>query len=120
MTFKTRLAAVVTVALTMVPSAAMAGSDDYGIINKTGADITHLYVSAHEEDNWGDDILGRDVLENGEECEIEFDKDDDRCAWDLKITEESGKSWVVMNVDLCKYTKISFMKQGGKVVWSGR
>ena len=119
MTFKKLMLAAMTVGFGLTPIAASAGADDYGIINNTGSQITHLYVSAHEQDSWGSDILGRDVLENGQECQIVFDKSDNRCEWDLKITDETGKDWVVMDVDLCKYTKITFGKDGEQVNWSG-
>jgi hypothetical protein len=112
------LAAVMTVALGLTPMAAVA-DDGYGIINDTGMDITHLYISAHEEDEWGDDILGVEVLEDGDECGIEFDPSDDRCDWDIKITDGNGKNWTVTKVDLCKITKITFKTQGNKMVWSG-
>jgi hypothetical protein len=111
-------AATVALAIGLGSAPALAGADDYGIINKTGMDITHLYVSLHADDEWGEDILGRDVLESGDECEIEFDpSEDDECAYDLKIVDGKGKAWTVTNVDFCKYTKVTFKMQGGKVVY---
>jgi hypothetical protein len=36
------------------------------IKNSTGADIYEMYISDSEADGWEEDVLGRDILENGE------------------------------------------------------
>ncbi len=96
---------------------AMADDDDYGVINETGMVITHLYLSPTNEDEWGDDILEEDVLEDGDECGIEFHPDDEECAYDVRIVDDNEKAWVVKGVDLCAYTKVTFYTQGPKMMW---
>jgi hypothetical protein len=110
-------AGMITLALSLTSTAAVA-ADDYAIINETGMEITALHMSPNNQDDWGDDILGQDLLEDGDECGIEFHPDDEECAYDIKIVDGDGKGWVVMNIDLCKYTKVTFKTQGGKVVYS--
>jgi hypothetical protein len=116
----TLFAGVIAMAISFTSSVAMAGSDDYAVINKLGMDITHLYLSPNNDDNWGEDILGRDVLEDGDECGIEFDPDDTECAYDIKIIDDKGKAWTVTNIDLCKWHKVTFKRQGNKVMWSAK
>ena len=41
-------------------------------MNKTGLTIVELYVSPTSDDSWGDDILGQDVLKDGEDVDITF------------------------------------------------
>jgi hypothetical protein len=82
--------------------------------------ITHLYLSPTNDDKWGSDILDEDVLAHGEECGIEFDRDDEECAYDIKITDSKEKSWPVTNVDLCKFTKVTFTMQGGKMLYTAK
>jgi len=98
------------------PSAAQ----DYGVINRTGRTITHLYLSPTNDNEWGDDILGKDVLANGEECGIEFDPNDEECAYDIKIIDGKEVAWTVTNVDLCKYTKVTFSVQKGKMIYTAK
>jgi hypothetical protein len=112
------MAGLIAMSVGMAAPAALAGDDDYAIVNKTGMDITHLYMSPNNDNQWGGDILGRDVLETDDECGIEFDPNDEECAYDIKIVDGDGKGWIVANIDLCKYHKVTFMKQGAKVVFS--
>jgi hypothetical protein len=116
----TFFAALMTLAAGLVSTAAPAVQDDYAVINKTGMTITHLYLSPTKDDKWGDDILEKDVLADGEECGIEFDKDDDECAYDIKIIDSKKQEWTVTNVDLCKYTKVTFTMQKGKMLWTAK
>ena len=45
---------------------------DFTLVNKTGLTIVELYVSPTSDDSWGDDILGQDVLKDGEDVDITF------------------------------------------------
>ncbi|MOA69648.1 hypothetical protein D3C78_1979540 [compost metagenome] len=64
-------------------------------------------------------MLGVDALANGDDTEISFDGyDDDVCEFDIKITVEGGKSWIVSGVDLCSLNDIVFKMQGNKIVYS--
>jgi hypothetical protein len=113
-------AALMTVAASFAPTATSAVQDDYGVINKTGMTITHLYLSPSKDDQWGADILEKDVLADGEECGIEFDKDDEECFYDIKITDSKEQDWTVTNVDLCKFTKVTFTVTKGKMMYTAK
>jgi hypothetical protein len=52
---------------------------DFTIVNKTGVIINELHVTPHDSDEWGEDILGRDVLDIDQECDIEFHPKEDAC-----------------------------------------
>lgn len=119
MKLKSLFAGLVALMIGLAPTPALADEAN-GIVNRTGMVITHLYISASNEDDWGDDILDRDVLGDGEECELEWAPDDDECKYDVKIVDDKGKAWTVAAVDFCKHTKLTFRKQGGKVVYSAR
>lgn len=114
------LAAFLTLATTITPTAAPAVQDDYGVINKTGMTLTHLFLSPTNDNSWGEDILEKDVLANGEECGIEFDKDDEECFWDIKVIDSKDQPWTVTKVDLCKYTKVTFTMQNGRMLYTAK
>jgi len=47
---------------------------DFTIHNETGYDIDSVYVAPADDDEWGDDVMGEEVLEDGHSVEIEFSK----------------------------------------------
>ena len=66
-----------------------------------------LQVSPTGESSWGPDILGRDVLANGESAPIVFDRDEQRCYWDIRSTAEGGVELDMRNVNLCETTSVT-------------
>jgi hypothetical protein len=88
------------------------GDQDFDLINRTGLTITSLYVSPANDNHWGPDILGRDVMKNGESATIKFPKHQDACMWDLKIDDEEGDSVVWEDIDLCKAEEITLKYEG--------
>ncbi len=91
---------------------------DFTVHNKIGGAITALYVSEAADDKWGEDILGRDVLDDGESADVKFTGDMSSCKFDIKIDEKGGKSWVIGGIDLCEVSHLKFSKEGEKVVYT--
>jgi hypothetical protein len=89
-------------------TAAFAARQDFTITNHTGHTIVTLNVSSHSDDHWGPDILGRDVLNNGEQTDITFDRNEDQCSWDIKVTYDDGTNNDLRAVDLCHTTEVEF------------
>ncbi len=58
------LLALLMVAVTT--STAFADPRDFVLVNDTSSIITHVFVSPSDVTDWGDDILGRDILEAGD------------------------------------------------------
>jgi hypothetical protein len=85
---------------------------NFTFVNQSGGTITTLQVSATGESSWGEDILGRDVLANGESAQIEFERGDDRCLWDIRATSEGGGELDMRNVDLCTTTTVTATPAG--------
>ena len=89
-------------------TAAFAARQDFTITNHTGHTIVTLNVSSHSDDHWGPDILGRDVLNNGEQTDITFDRNEDQCSWDIKVTYDDGTNNDLRAVNLCQTTEVEF------------
>jgi len=90
------------------------GKQDFTVVNKTGVIINELHVSPNDSDEWGEDILGQDVLELDQECDIQFHPKEDACLWDLRIADDEGNSIEWENIDLCKAVKIILHYKDGK------
>lgn len=88
------------------------GKQDFTLVNKTGVVIHNVYITAHDADDWGEDILGQDVFGDGEETDIEFDKIEDVCKWDLRISDEEGNAIEWEGIDLCKWSVVTLYWDG--------
>jgi hypothetical protein len=89
-------------------TAAFAAQQDFTITNHTGHTIVTLNVSPNNDDHWGPDILGRDVLNNGEQTAIRFDRNEEQCSWDIKVTYDDGTDNDLRAVNLCETTEVEF------------
>lgn len=109
MTSRAWLCSLVVAALLLLsPGAWAQGKQDFTVENQTGYDISHVYVSPTNSENWGEDILGQDVLEDKAAVDIEFDRADTACKWDLMVTyadDDSKAFW--RDIDLCTVSVIT-------------
>src|SRR5438309_2161119 len=60
-------------------------AQDFTLVNKTGVVIDKLFVSPADKDEWGEDILGKDQMADGESWEIKFHPKEKADKWDLKV-----------------------------------
>ena len=95
--------------LALAAPTVQAGDHDFKVVNKTGVEIHHLYVSPSSKNDWEEDILGEDTLPDGEETDIEFDTDEEAELWDLKIADEEKNSIVWTQLNLLKISKITLI-----------
>jgi hypothetical protein len=111
-----RIASVVCAALFAVfaLTTVYAGDQDFELVNRTGLTIAELYVSPAKDSEWGEDVLGRDVLKQGETVEIKFSRSEDTCNWDIKIVDEDDDEVVWENFNLCRISKITLQYEGKK------
>lgn len=96
------LAAVLTLA-----SPALAGQQDFTIVNRTGYQIDKIFVSPSKSDDWEEDVMGDDVIEDGAKQPITFSRDTSACKWDLKAVYHDKDEAVWTNIDLCTVEKIT-------------
>lgn len=101
---KSTLAAV---GLFMFSGAALAADQDFTIVNKTGYPLKHIHVSEATNNSWDEDILGRDILNDGESLDVKFNKADKTCKWDLKVTYDDSETAVWENLNLCQINKVT-------------
>ncbi|MEX0760025.1 MAG: hypothetical protein WD100_10635 [Tistlia sp.] len=88
-------------------ASAQAGAQDFQLLNETGYQIDYVYLSAVDEQDWEEDVMGEDALPTGEAVDIEFAGGDDRCLWDLKAIYNDGDEAVWGGIDLCRIARIT-------------
>ena len=105
---KTKQFLITTVfALSLIAGSGYAGDQDFTLINQTGDPIEAVYVSASQSDDWEEDVLGQDILENGDSTEISFSRSATACKWDLKVRYPDGDEPVWYNIDLCELSAVT-------------
>ncbi|MDB5098671.1 MAG: uncharacterized protein JWM80_3092 [Cyanobacteria bacterium RYN_339] len=105
-------------AILIASPAHAAGVQDFTLHNNLNAAITHVYVSESDNPKWENDVLGKDVLENGDSWDIKFTGYGDAvCKFDIKIKTQDDAEWIVEGVNLCEMQDIKFSMEGGKVVF---
>jgi hypothetical protein len=99
--------AAAAILLAGIAAPALAGTQDFTVLNKTGHPISELYVSASAKDNWEEDVLGRDILADGDRTTIRFAGDESSCLWDIKVIYSDGEDASWQGVNLCKVSVVS-------------
>ena len=87
---------------------ATAGANqDFTLVNNTGHTVMTLNVSPSDSNEWGPDILGSDVLANGQSAQVSFERGQEQCNWDLRATYDDGDTTDVRGVNLCQLTTVT-------------
>ena len=89
-----------------------AGRQDFVLVNQTGRDIVNLYITPSKSYYWNDDILGVDILGNGESTEIVFDRKETNKYWSMMATFSDGNDFVWEDIDLFSISKITLRFDG--------
>jgi hypothetical protein len=90
-----------------------AGDQDFTVVNKTGFEIHSIHVAPHSSDEWGEDIMGKDTLDDGESVEIVFARKEKAAKWDLRVSDGEKHSFVWESLNLLEISEVTlFYKKG--------
>ena len=98
------LAALAIALPAVVGSAAIAQAEavKFDLTNESGLVIDQFYASPPSDRNWGNDILGRDVLYDGETYNITIDDGESSCLYDFQVVFQGRREPVVYEaVNIC-------------------
>jgi hypothetical protein len=107
---------IVVLMMSCFSSGVFAGSQDFDLYNETGVTIYNLYISPSNSGNWGHDILGTDVLMDGDSTHISFTNRYET-YWDIKIKDKVGNSryWSHLNL---KQISVLTLYYDGERAWA--
>ena len=108
-----RLAAV-ALALAFVVPTAFAGDQDFTLVNRTGMEIHELYIASSAQQDWEEDVLGADVLPDGESVHISFPGDASTKLWDVKVVDGSGSDLQWGKLNLLQISKVTLFYKNGE------
>lgn len=84
------------------------GAQNFSMINNTGMVLVDVFIAPSDSDDWGDDVIPTDVVQNGETFDFTFsDVSPDECMWDILFTGEDGVEYYMRKVDLCNTSTIT-------------
>jgi len=88
-------------------AAPAAGQQNFNLVNNTGHTVVTLNVSASNQNSWGEDILGRDTLANGETAQITFPHGETECNFDIRATYDDGGTTDARGINLCQVATVT-------------
>ncbi len=98
----------------MLASLAFAGDQDFTLVNDTGVEIHAVFVSPTKSDDWEEDILGRDTLEDGDSVDVEFARKEKAKYRDLRVEDGDGNSITWNKLNLLEISKLTLHYDDGK------
>lgn len=108
------LVAVFSFSMMLAPEAAAQGKQDFTLHNATGVTIAELYVSPHHSNEWQEDVLGQDVLADGESVEILFSARTKPKMWDIRVVDSEGEDIIWENLNLLEISEVTLYFAKGK------
>jgi hypothetical protein len=79
------------------------------IVNNTGYTIYTLFVSPSESDEWGEDVLGENVLENGKTFTVQLESSLSQVSvYDIGVEDEDGDTYVKWELTVTNNDRIVF------------
>ena len=91
------------ISIPLVATAVSANAEDlrFTLINASSYVIARLQISPVSTDNWGANILGRDVLLQRENATVTIADGLTACEYDMLITFNDGETIEERNYDFC-------------------
>ncbi len=110
----TMIKMAVPVALFCTGSVALAGKQDFSLTNATGYTISEVYVSPSSSGDWEEDVMGRDILDDGETVKITFSAKEKTCQYDIKVVWDDGDEAFWNGFDLCTVSRVTLYWDNGR------
>jgi hypothetical protein len=92
--------AMSSVAVLVTASAAMAQDVAYELTNVSGFTVMEVFTSPANAGDWGDDILGANVLESGTTSTVYIMDNSDQCEYDILFVFNDGDE-MSDQIDIC-------------------
>lgn len=92
---------LLAIVLMLLSSVATAADYYVDITNDTGYTIMYVYVSPAKSTEWEEDVLGREVMSNGETRRITL-RGYQSSVFDIKLVDTDGDSYTFWNVDVSR------------------
>ena len=117
----TTILALVALAIPFMPTSARADSAlDFVLVNDTGYTIDKIFVSPSKAEEWGEDVMGQDQLEDGKSVKIHFSRAHEKVAkWDIKVvfTDKENRYWTDLDLSSISEVTIHYKNDHATATW---
>ena len=93
------------VASLTLAATAFAGTQDFTLVNQTGGEIYRVFISETANDDWEEDVLGQDVMPNGDRLNVSF-QGRSACLWDIMVMDEYENTVTWTGINLCEVSVV--------------
>jgi len=98
--------------LSIIAGNTNAQNQNFSMTNNTGMILVDVFISPDDANNWGSDVIPKDMILDGETFNFTFtDVAADKCIWDIMFTADNGTKYYMQNVDLCNTVTITLTSQ---------
>lgn len=99
--------ALIALALLLPALPAIAQQDpSFNLVNRSGQVINEIYVSPVTVNAWGSDLLGANVLPNGQSFAVRLPAG--QCRNDIRVVYAGGRSEERRDIDTCPLSEVVF------------
>jgi hypothetical protein len=82
------------------------------LVNQTDIAITEVYITAHNDDDWSDNIFTDDkLLANGASTTILFSRKEKAKWWDLYVVDKAGNHFEWQNLNLMEISEVTLVRK---------
>jgi len=99
------VAAVAVVLSLVLAPVALAGTQDFTVVNHTGFDVFSVYVAPSNSGEWSHDLLGDGIMQDEGRRFIQF-SGYSACNWDLLAIDSYDNEVVFGGINLCRVSKV--------------
>ncbi|WP_426958108.1 hypothetical protein [Muricoccus radiodurans] len=89
--------------------AAAQGNPSFSLVNRSGQTIMEIYASSVSVNSWGQDLLGANVLPNGQSFQVNLPPN--QCQNDIRVVYQDRRSEERRGVNTCQLTEVVFGNQ---------
>jgi hypothetical protein len=86
--------------------AAWAADADFKLVNRTGYEISEIYISPTQRKQWGRDRMGEHVLKNNFSKVFRFG-DTRNCRQDIRVVFSDGDTVEWDDINLCRLSQVT-------------
>ncbi|WP_376094659.1 hypothetical protein ACE7GA_01555 [Roseomonas sp. CCTCC AB2023176] len=102
--------ALFALALLLPAVPAVAQTDpSFNLVNRSGETINEIYVSSVQVNSWGQDLLGANVLANGQTFAVRLPNG--QCENDIRVVYASGRNEERRRINTCPLSEVVFGNQ---------
>ncbi len=106
-----RIFIMVAAIVMSISAVCFAGPQDFVLVNNTGYPIYQVNISPASSNDWQEDVLGKQILNNGEALQVGFNSGNVQ-MWDINAIFEDGSSIAWYGIDLLSTSQVTLNKDG--------